>query len=229
MKKAANLILALIIILLLSLVVAVMTSYGSSDLPQPGSESLATELAAFDERNGTKSFVDYSIDPSTVKIKFDTLEEYEDFIRSIKIVVEESPASERSYASRSDILTGSDPVAASPADITTLQKSIYKDAKIYGSGIYLGKLRNKVVVKYYYNTTYGQNRFYSWVSQSSYPTGTVYFTWDQDYETHSIVDSQRTLLSTVNGHLTVGAIVGGIYIGTMEVENLVYSYGYTML
>ncbi len=159
-------------------------------------------------------------DLEKVVLKFETVEEFENALKTLEIVpVEDSENIERSDGTVEQSIA---------ATVTLYQKTLTKDCKMYCNGVYVGKLRDKIIVKYYFNTTYQQKRFYSIVSQSSYSTS-GYFSWVQDYASNSIIDSQRTVASSIDGHGTILVQIGGIPVNFVFEASPYYEFSYTML
>jgi hypothetical protein len=218
MKKIVSL--SLVIILILSLT---SVSNASTTLQNNGNKSALQEQLnqITNSHPGMSAQIANKADQGKIAMKFETVSDFENAIDTLKIISDGSATLVES--------TQTESVATEMmASVTYYQKTLTKDYTVYLSNVNVGKLRDKIKVKYYFNTDFQRYRFSSIISQSSYPSA-GYFSWVQDSASNNIIDSQRTVASSIDGHGTITVQVGPFPVNFVFEYSPYYEFGYTLL
>lgn len=194
MKKIIGLILTIAMVLTMSS--AAFAATGSKTQTQG---DFKKQLDAVAQKHGGKAVILNNVDPSTIKLHFDTIEEFDQALSSIKIT-NSQPTPVKSSAG-----------LVSPLDFTG---TFYGDHTLSCIGIAVATVRNRVYATEYWNPTYQKNLFSQVVSQSSYLTGgNLGVTWSQFNVNNNIIDGGRTVESSFSGTATLTATVGTQNVG----------------
>lgn len=165
-------------------------------------QSQLEEVAA---KHGGQIEILNDVDPSTITLKFDSIEEFDQALDTLKIVEEPT----QYISSQSELNT-----EVSPLSISEFEGTFIKDHTVYLSGAAICGVRNKVWATEYWDSFYQRNLFSTINNQTSYTYGA--FTggeWTQDRAVNDIIDSGRTLTSSIEGHAKLTASVGPFDVG----------------
>lgn len=187
--------------------------------------SLARELQELDGRTGGHSEVSEGVDLTGVLLKFASVAEFEEALKTLEIVSEDEGGSPEPVNNTGIDKPGNGDL---PADTAYFQKKLTTANAVFIMGIKLGSVNNEIVAEYYFEPS-GSKRFHSVTAQNSHSHNQTGFTWTQNDENHTIIDAQRTLTSTLNGSINLTVDIQGITVRYTIGHEIYNEYYYTQL
>lgn len=196
MKKILGLFLS--VALLLTSMSSIVLASDQSNVAKKA--AIQGKLNTITQKHGGQAVILDNVDPSTLTLKYDTFEEFEEAISSFEI----RKATEPSLDTNSSDLVS--PLAYNPV--------FFGDHRVYLGNIQVSTVRQRIQASEYWSDTYQQNLFGSVISQTSYIIGSNYgCTWAESYATNRIIDGGRTIYGEIDGRITLGIAVAGFPIG----------------
>lgn len=189
-------------------------------------QELEKRLELTAEKYGGKYEIEGEADPNTT-LKFDSVEEFERFLESANLQ-NDIPLPEVSSLDSTLNTTVNESSVVTPLAVS--QPICTYDHIAFGLPINLVvMIRQKVIANMEYSSVFKKNVFSEVVSKTSYLYGTHYadFSWTCDAQTATILDTGRTLLGHINGHLTCKVSISGIGVGATYDQDFVHEWYYT--
>lgn len=171
------------------------------------------QINAVAAKYGGKVVILDNVDPSTIKLKFDTIEEFDKAIGTLQVVnlpTQSTNATEPQINSTAPVTENE---SMSLALTSTYTGTWTGDHLVMLGGENLAYLRQKVIATEYWDSFYQRNLFSTVDSHTSYISQGFVTTWTPEYYTHPFIDGRRTIEATSYGHMTLGIVVGNYTIG----------------